>query len=256
MVDNGWRHSFRHSEVDMQRLSAPRPSARRSFLSRLGAGLAAFGTGWGVATSTSASASSVQTPSPSGWQPARQAEDDWLDKIPGNHRTILDAVSAQGVGDALHFASNIYETSASGYRLRNTDVAVVICLRHGATPFGFNDAMWAKYGSLISQRAKFSDPKSHGPAVVNVFNSTEYRGLLSNGAATFDALIAQGIHFAVCDHSTHGYAAGLAQKNGGSAETTYKELTSNLIGNSHMVPSGIVAVGHAQERGYAYAYCG
>jgi intracellular sulfur oxidation DsrE/DsrF family protein len=36
----------------------------------------------------------------------------------------------------------------------------------------------------------------------------------------------------------------------------YKELTSNLIGNSHMVPSGIVAVGHAQERGYAYAYCG
>jgi len=33
-----------------------------------------------------------------------------------------------------------------------------------------------------------------------------------------------------------------------------KELTSNLIGNSHMVPSGIVAVGHAQEHGYAYVY--
>jgi hypothetical protein len=28
------------------------------------------------------------------------------------------------------------------------------------------------------------------------------------------------------------------------------------FGNSHMVPSGIVAVGHAQESGYAYAYCG
>jgi intracellular sulfur oxidation DsrE/DsrF family protein len=33
-------------------------------------------------------------------------------------------------------------------------------------------------------------------------------------------------------------------------------MIANLIGHSHMVPSGIVAVGHAQEHGYAYAYCG
>lgn len=235
----------------MLRLAAPVPFARRSFVSRLGAGLAAF-----AAASTSASAYPAQAPSPSRWQPARHAEDDWFDKIPGKHRMILDTVSAQGVGDALHFASNIYETSTSGYGLRNADVAVVICLRHAATAFGYNDAIWAKYGPLISQRAKFTDPKNHGPALVNVFNSTEYRGLLSNGPTTFDALIKEGIHFAVCDHSTHGYAAGLAQKNEGNPEATYKELTSNLLGNSHMVPSGIVAIGHAQERGYAYAYCG
>ena len=234
------------------------PAARRSFLSRLGAGLAAFGAGWGTAAPTfgAPAAHSAQTTSPSRWQPTRHAEDDWIDKIPGKHRTILDAVSAQGVGDALHYASNIYETSASGYRLRHTDVAVIVCLRHAATPFGFNDAMWAKYGALISARAKFTDPKSHGPALVNVFNSTEYRGLLSNGAATFNALVAQGIHFAICDHATHGYASGLAQKNSSNAEATYKDLTDNLIANAHMVPSGIVAVGHAQERGYAYAYCG
>ena len=242
----------------MLRLDAPVPFARRSFVSRLSAGLAAFAAGLGTsrASFASTSAHAAQPSSPSRWQPARHAEDDWLDKIPGKHRMILDTVSAQGVGDALHFAANIYETSASGYSLRNSDVAVVICLRHAATAFGYNDAMWAKYGALISQRAKFSDPKTHGPALVNVFNSAEYRGLLSNGPTTFDALIKEGIHFAVCDHSTHGYAAGLAQKNEGSPEATYKELTSNLIGSSHMVASGIVAVGHAQERGYAYAYCG
>jgi len=44
--------------------------------------------------------------------------------------------------------------------------------------------------------------------------------------------------------------------HGRHAEATYKDLTDNLIGSAHMVPSGIVAVGHAQERGYAYAYCG
>jgi len=242
----------------MHQSDARLQSARRSFLSRLGAGLTAFGAAWAIPAPAFASplARAAQTPSSGGWQPARHAEDDWFDAIPGKHRTILDAVSAQGVGDALHFASNIYETSASGYRLQNTDLAVIICLRHAATPFGFNDAMWAKFGALISPRAKFTDPKSHGPATVNVFNSTEYRGLLSNGAATIDALIAQGIHFAVCAHATHGYASGLAPKNEGNVEATYKELTSNLIGNARMVPSGIVAVGHAQERGYAYAYCG
>ncbi|HWW88191.1 MAG TPA: hypothetical protein VNZ26_31555 [Vicinamibacterales bacterium] len=242
----------------MQHEDATLPVARRSFLSRVTAGLAAFGAGLGAASSTFAASSprSTQSPSPGRWQPARHAEDDWLDKIPGKHRMILDAVSAQGVGDALHFAANIYETSTSGYGLRDTDVAVVICLRHAATAFGLNDAMWAKYGPQISQRAKFTDPKSHGPAIVNVFNSTEYRGLLSNGPTTFDALIKQGIHFAVCAHATEGIAASLTQKGEGNADATYKELTSNLIGNSHMVPAGIVAVGHAQERGYAYAYCG
>ena len=128
----------------MHRLDAPVPPARRSFLSKLGAGLAAFGASWGTAASAVAapSARAVQAASANRWQPVRHAEDDWLEKIPGKHRTILDAVSAQGVGDALHFASNIYETSETGYRLRSADVAVVICLRHAATPFGFNDAMW------------------------------------------------------------------------------------------------------------------
>jgi intracellular sulfur oxidation DsrE/DsrF family protein len=108
----------------------------------------------------------------------------------------------------------------------------------------------------MSAQTKTTDPKSHAPATVNVYNSIGHRGLLSNGDATFDALIKLGVHFAVCDKSTQGLAGNLARKTEGKAEAVYKELTSNVIGNAHMVPSGIVAVGHAQEHGYAYAYCG
>jgi intracellular sulfur oxidation DsrE/DsrF family protein len=236
----------------MPRSDVPFPFARRSFLSRLGTGLAAIGAALGADASTV----QAQEPSEGRWQPARPAEDDWLDKMRGKHRTILDAVSVQGVGDALHFASNIFTTSKSGYRVESADLAVVICLRHAATAFAFNDAMWARYSAPMSARTKFTYPKSHVPAVVNVFNSKDYRGLLSNGSTTFDELIRQGVHFAVCAQSTHGLADGFARNDGGDAETTYKTLTSNLIGNSHMVPSGIVAVGHAQERGFPYVYCG
>jgi len=240
------------SEVTMHRPDVSLPFARRSFLSRLGTGLATLGAALGADTASTYAQGASDRP----WQPARHAEDDWFDKLPGKHRMILDAVSGQGAGDALHFASNVLTTSKSGYGLDSGDLAVVICLRHGATAVAFNDAMWAKYSAPLSARAKLNDPKTHAPAVVNVYNSTEYGGLLSNGSATIDALIKQGVHFAVCDQSTHGYAGGFARTTDGKADAVYKELTSNLIGNSHMVPSGIVAVGHAQERGYAYAYCG
>jgi intracellular sulfur oxidation DsrE/DsrF family protein len=236
----------------MHRHEVSLPFARRSFFSRLGTGLAAVAAALGAGTATT----EAQGPSDQRWQPARHADDDWFDKLPGKHRMILDSVSGQGVGDALHFASNILTTSKSGYGLDTGELAVVVCLRHGATAFAFTDAMWAKYSAPMSAHAKFNDPKTHAPAAVNVYNSADYRGLLANGSATIDALIKQGVHFAVCDQSTHGYAADFARRTDGKADAVYKELTSSLIGNSHMVPSGIVAVGHAQEHGYAYAYCG
>ncbi|HJZ70943.1 MAG TPA: hypothetical protein VKE51_04340 [Vicinamibacterales bacterium] len=240
------------SEVNMHRRDVSVPFARRSFLSRLGTGLAALGAALGAG----AAGAEAQGSADQRWQPSRHAEDDWFDKLPGKHRMILDAVSGPGAGDALHFASNVITTSKSGYGLESGDLAIVICLRHGATAVAFTDAMWAKYSELMSARAKLNDPKTHAPAAVNVYNSTEYGRLLPNGSATIDALIKQGVHFAVCDQSTHGYAGGFAQRTDATAEAVYKELTANRIGNSHMVPSGIVAVGHAQERGYAYAYCG
>jgi intracellular sulfur oxidation DsrE/DsrF family protein len=235
-------------EVHMQRSDLRSLPARRSFLSRLGGSLAAFGAALGAGASTVA----AQSPQSSGaWRPTRHADDDWFDKVPGQHRMILDAVSAHGVGEALHFASNIITTTKSGYGLDHTEVAIVVCLRHAATAFAFNDAMWTKYSEPMSAGAKFTDPKTNAAPTKNLYNSAE-----SRRDETFDALIKLGVHFAVCDKSTQGIAGNLARKTEGKADVIYKDLTSNLIGNAHMVPSGIVGVGHAQERGYAYAYCG
>jgi intracellular sulfur oxidation DsrE/DsrF family protein len=233
----------------MQRSNDRLPSARRSFLSRLGSGFVAVGAALGAQPATAL----AQAPASGGvWHPARHAEDEWFDKIQGKHRTLLDAVSAHGVGEALHFASNIFTTSKSGYGLESGEVAIVVCLRHGATAFAFNDAMWTKFGEHMSAQTKFTDPKTQAAPTKNLYNSAEFR----RGDATFDSLIKLGVHFAVCDKSTQGLASTLARKTEGKADAVYNELIANVIGNGHMVPSGIVAVGHAQERGYAYAYCG
>jgi len=229
----------------MHRRDVSLPFARRSFLSRVGTGLAAVGAALGAGTATAL----AQGSSSGGWQPARHSQDEWFDKIPGKHRTFLDAVSSRGVGDALHFASNIFTTSKSGYGLENSEVAIVVCLRHGATAFAFNDAIWSKYGASMSSQT--ADPKASGVPTRNPYNSAE-----SRRDETFDALIKLGVHFAVCDKSSQGLAGSLARKTDGKSDAVYKEMLANVIGNAHMVPSGIVAVGHAQEHGYAYAYCG
>lgn len=229
----------------MQRSGSRSFSARRSFLSRLGSGFAAVGATLGAGTVTA----TAQGSSRSAWQPARHSEDEWFDKIPGKHRTFLDAVSAHGVGEALHFASNIFTTSKSGYGLESSEVAIVVCLRHAATAFAFNDVIWSKYGASMPSAA--ADSKSSGTPTRNPYNVAETRR-----DETFDALIKLGVHFAVCDKSTQGLAGSLARKTEGKSDVVYKDMLANVIGNSHMVPSGIVAVGHAQEHAYAYAYCG
>jgi len=226
--------------------------ARRSFLSRLAAGGAIVG--GAVFRSQPAAAQSSGAPS---WRPARHTQDDWLDQIPGSHRFIIDTTSAQGLGSALLYANNFFVANQQGYGLGNADAAVVIVLRHNSTGFAYTDAMWAKYSTAIGEAAgNFDDPKTKTKPTLNVYNSGNYLGALPNGGVTFDALIARGVHFAVCQMATRRFAGAIATAHKLDTEAVYKELASNLIRNSHLVSAGIVAVNRAQERGYAFANAG
>lgn len=230
---------------------APRlPLERRSFLTRLGAGMAAFTAAMGV--STDVGAQQVQ----GGFQPARHPQDDWFDQVPGKHRFFFDATSPNGAGEAITFASNYYVANKSGYGLEPRDLAVVICLRHWATPFAFSDAMWAKYGAPIAERIKFTDPKTKAVPAINVYQADDYGMLLPNRGTTLDAMVARGTHFAICDMSARAFAGMAAARTGGKAADVYEELKASAIPNSHFMAAGIVAVNRAQERGYSIQYIG
>jgi intracellular sulfur oxidation DsrE/DsrF family protein len=231
--------------------------ARRSFLSRAGGGLAAFGAAWGsgaaLAHADAQSAPPAAAATPDGrWQPARHPQDDWYDQIPGKHRFAWDTTSFETLADAVQFAGNFYTANKSGYGLESTELAVVIVMRHKSAPFAYNDAMWAKYGATLAKRAEFTDPTTKEAPKVNYF--TPVAAAAADAAARprgLAALIKLGVQFAICDLSTHAIAGLVARDNGITAEAAYKEITSNLIGNGRLVPAGIVAVNRAQERGYS-----
>jgi intracellular sulfur oxidation DsrE/DsrF family protein len=223
---------------------------RRSFLSRLGLGMTAYGALAPDAVMAQAPAAGPR------WQPGRHAQDDWLDQLPGQHRFVFDTTQFDGLGGALLYANNFFVANKNGYDLGDADLAVVIVVRHNSTAFAYNDAMWGKYGGPMAERANVKDPGTKQAPKVNLFNAASLVAQLPSGGNTLDSLLKRGVHLAVCQMATRRYAGVIAQAAGGSADAVYTELTSNLVSNAHMVPAGIVAVNRAQERGYSFTNVG
>ena len=213
-------------------------ASRRRFLARFGIGSAAIGAILGLPLPAGAQPSSA---------PRRHENDDWMDALPTTHRMVFDAVSAPGADDVRHYASNVFTANRTGYGLESRDVGVLVILRHNATPFGFNDAMWAKYGGVFAAEMKVVDPKTQKTPAANPANA---------GTETLDALSGLGAHFGVCAMAARRFAGLAAKSTGGTTDAIVEELAKNLVRNAHLTPAGIVAVGRAQERGYVFGYAG
>ncbi|HEY2151146.1 MAG TPA: DsrE family protein [Vicinamibacterales bacterium] len=218
---------------------------RRWFLSRFGMTASALGLGAATVHGQSQPAPTAPTsPAEGRWHPAREAKDDWYDQLPGVHRIFFDTLSASGLGEAQAFAGNTFEGNKNVYGLENNEIAIVICIRHMATPLAFGDAIWTKYGSVLGDAIKLTDAKTGQPPTVN------------SHKATLEALAKRGVHFAVCDMASHRFAGMVARRTDGNADAIYKEMVENAVSNAHFVAAGIIAVNRAQERGYSVAYVG
>src|SRR5947207_13406830 len=170
-------------------------TSRRSFAATIGSALA-FTLGSRIAKAQGRAAR---------FEPARHSQDAWLDALPGKHRTFIDASTVSGGGSALLYAYNLYAANKSDYSLADRDVAVVVCFRHAATAFGFNDTMWGKYGKVMNATLQLTDPKTKQPPT-NLLYSVDYGLALTNFGVTIESLLKQGTRFVICDMATHGLA--------------------------------------------------
>jgi hypothetical protein len=223
--------------------------ARRSMLSAIGATLAALS--FRPRSAQAQSAVGGKT-----FQPARHAQDDWMDAVPGKHRTVIDCAAAGAAGTGVFYANNIFTANRNGYQLTDRDVAVIVVLRHEATTFAFNDAIWAKYAVVLGDLGRITDPRTHQPPTVNPLNSREFGPAMTNNGVTASSLAGRGAHFAICDMATNRIAGVIASAVKSTPPEIYKELVTNLLPNGHMVAAGVVAVNRAQERGYSMLSAG
>lgn len=229
-------------------MSHATPPNRRGFLGRLGAGaVAALGlTGLeGFAPATRARATAMRGPAGRAADPSLDA---WLDRIKGTHKVLFDS-PAPADGLPAVWPRVYLVTLDQAYPGASKDASVVLVLRHEAAPLGLNDAMWAKY-PLGEQ----TGVKENGqPAKRNIYTEITDLPLPEIG---LNNLIKTGVLVGVCNMALTVGAGAIAKKTGGDATKIHQEFVDNVLPGIQLLPSGVLGVDLAQEKGCTYCFAG
>ena len=218
---------------------------RRGFLGRLAAGAAALGFG-GVVSPLRAAQPRSQEVS------ANPEFEAWLNKITGKHKMIFD-VPEPNKGFAFAWARVFLNTTNEAYGTTDAENSVVVVLRHSGIPFAMKDSMWAKYP--FGEVFKITDPKTQAPAVRNPVANMQ-PGDFPIGGVGIDELLAKGALVGVCSIALTLNAGMIAKKLGTDGAAVKQEWVASLFPGVQIVPSGVIAVNRAQEKGCAYCFAG
>jgi intracellular sulfur oxidation DsrE/DsrF family protein len=223
-------------------------NSRRSFLGRLAAGAAALG-------AASLSPLTMSAKKISGIHEVVNA-DNWIREIRGKHKMAFDVTQPHGV---YPFAwPRVFLTTNQMTGADPKDVGAIVVLRHTAIPYAMEDRLWKKYS--FGEVFKAEDPVQKVVAVRNPFwnpKEGDYKVPgIGNVAIGINELQQSGIKFCVCEMAINVQSAAIAQLLNESHETVKNDFLSGLLPGIIKVPSGVWALGRAQQHGFGYCFAG
>jgi intracellular sulfur oxidation DsrE/DsrF family protein len=190
--------------------------------------------------------------------------DEWFKKIKGKHRIVFDATQPHEIMPFVWPKIFLLTNAATG--TPEKDCGVVVVLRHSAIAYAFEDRLWAKYkfgevfkageigptfqasdaATAVSTRNPFWKPKK-GDFKAPGFGDVEIG---------INDLQANGVMFCVCHAAITVYSNVVAQGMKMDAGEVMKDWMAGLLPGIQVVPSGVWAVGRAQEHGCSYCFAG
>jgi hypothetical protein len=235
---------------------------RRGFLNSLGKGAAALGLA-SIASTVKLNAA-PQTVVASPLLGAKDPADVWFGQVKGSHRVVFDATQPHQV---MPFAwPKIFIMTNGQTGTPATDCGVVLVLRHDAIAYAFKDALWAKYhfdetfkagevgeGFMAADAATAT--KTRNPFWMTKPGDFQVPGFGAVPIGIKD-LQADGVMICVCNAAMTVFTAAIAGGMGLKAEDVYNEWKANIIPGIQLVPSGVWALGRAQEHGCQYIFAG
>ena len=233
----------------MEDLNFPSKSKRREFLSSFATGAAALGLG-SLVPSMNAKAENERVN-----HDFADAE-DWFSKIKGKHRIAFDVTEPNEI---FPFAwPKVFLVTNEMTGTAPKDCNAVVILRHAAIPYAFENRLWEKY--KFGEVFKAPDPATKAPATRNPFWQPKPDDFKIPGLGAvpigINDLQSQGVMFCVCNMAITVYSAVVAQGMGQDPNTVKQDWLSGLLPGVQVVPSGVWAVGRAQEHGCAYCFAG
>jgi intracellular sulfur oxidation DsrE/DsrF family protein len=182
--------------------------------------------------------------------------DAWFNKIKGKHRVVFDATRPH---DLMPFVwPRVFLVTNDKTGTPEKECSVVVVLRHAGIPYAFEDRLWTtyKFGELF----KADDPATKAPAARNPFWKPKPGDFKVPGigdvAIGINELQESGVMFCVCDMAMSVYSAVTAGGIQKDPAEVKKDWVSGLLPGIQVVPSGVWAIGRAQEKGCAYIFAG
>ena len=183
--------------------------------------------------------------------------DGWFkDKIKGKHRIVFDATVPKEI---LTFAwPKVFLMTNTSTGTNEKDCSVVVVLRHEAIPYALEDSLWSKY--KLGEMFKINDPRTSAPATRNPFWETRPDDYKVPGIGPVQIgirdLQASGVLFCVCDVALTVYSAVAGMSSNQDGAAVKNEWLAGMLPSIQPMPSGVWAVGRAQEHGCTYCFAG
>ena len=224
---------------------------RREFLSSLATGAVAMS----MASIVAPLQSMAQAPQNSTHENDPDPE-AWFKKVKGRHRIVFDVTEPHEI---FPFAwPRIFLATNEMTGTMEKDATAVVILRHNAIPFAMEDRLWDKY--KLGEFFKITDPATKSPSVRNPFWQPKEGDFkvpgLGNVAIGINELQNSGVMFCACNMAITVYSAVLAQGMNLNPDDVKKDFIAGILPGIQVVPSGVWAVGRAQEHGCAYCFVG
>tara|TARA_B100000989_G_C19400392_1_gene409687 strand:- start:171 stop:842 length:672 start_codon:yes stop_codon:yes gene_type:complete len=178
--------------------------------------------------------------------------DNWFDNIKGEHRVVYDGSEPH---NTLPITWNwAFLESNNSVGVKDDNITAMTVLRHSGIVFAFNSDVWKKFklGELVS----FNDNKTGSPALRNTVYEPQEGDMPLPPIQGIKDLQTRGSLFCVCDLATKVYGSAVAQKMNLNPDDVYSEMVEGILPEIQLVPSGVWALGRAQNMNCAYIFAG
>ncbi len=221
-------------------------TTRRGFLGNFASGAAAIG----LATVTGPMQKLQANPVFSG--ASLSDAEQVFRNLKGKHRIVYDVPEAVGIFPFVWSRVFLLTNMATGTPEKDNNVVVV--LRHTGIPYALEDRLWAKYNLAEFFKVE-TDQKSltRNPFWKPAKGTYKLPGF-GEVAIGINELQESGVQFVVCSAAITVYSAAYADKYKLDPETVKKDWMAGLLPGITVVPSGVWALGRAQENNCAYCF--
>lgn len=178
--------------------------------------------------------------------------DEWFKGIKGSHRIVYDGPEPHDAYPIIWTWAFYLTNNQTGSE--DSDITGVCVLRHNAIPFAMNDSVWSKY--KLGEFFKINDNTTQAPAIRNPYFEPGEGDYPMPGIDGIKRLQERGAMFCVCDLAIQVFSGFIAQGMDMDPEVVRNEFVASVYPGIQIVPSGVWALGRAQEEGCGYIYAG